>query len=288
MLRPCLCLAVLLTSTSFLAAGEGKLAEVREEVVGPEGQESRPEECSPRKKAHCHACDCDDGLSCLPGQLFGAALLCPFLAPRTLLESEDMAEAAFPCHPYPPGHPGHLWLGRSATREIVPPEPLRWWSVRARTEYGTDFDGLDRVTGELTLDTASRLGVRTRWDFYREELSSCGCTDGIVLTTTDLTFRFAQHEMVEMYTGLGFRSYDDGTDTRFGFNFTYGAEVFFQPPWVLSTTLDAGTLGEAGVFHARAALGAVWHRLELFGGYDFLRIGSVSLQGPLLGIRLWF
>jgi hypothetical protein len=27
---------------------------------------------------------------------------------------------------------------------------------------------------------------------------------------------------------------------------------------------------------------------EVFTGYDFLRIGSVNLQGPLLGLRLWF
>jgi hypothetical protein len=27
---------------------------------------------------------------------------------------------------------------------------------------------------------------------------------------------------------------------------------------------------------------------ELLGGYDFLRLGSADLQGPFLGVRLWF
>jgi hypothetical protein len=29
-------------------------------------------------------------------------------------------------------------------------------------------------------------------------------------------------------------------------------------------------------------------RWETFGGYDFLRIGTVNLQGPMVGLRLWF
>jgi hypothetical protein len=46
-------------------------------------------------------------------------------------------------------------------------------------------------------------------------------------------------------TGLGFNWLDDPIDTNFGFNFTYGADLFPRRPWVLSATIDWGTLGEA-------------------------------------------
>lgn len=59
-------------------------------------------------------------------------------------------------------------------------------------------------------------------------------------------------------------------------------------PLVISTVLDAGTLGHAGVIHARLTGGVLRSRWEAYLGYDFLRIGSVNLQGPLLGVRFWF
>lgn len=38
----------------------------------------------------------------------------------------------------------------------------------------------------------------------------------------------------------------------------------------------------------RAMVGWQIGRLELYGGYNYLCIGSVPFQGPLLGARLWF
>jgi hypothetical protein len=35
-------------------------------------------------------------------------------------------------------------------------------------------------------------------------------------------------------------------------------------------------------------MGLIHRHWELFGGYDFYRIGAVDLQGPMAGLRLWF
>jgi hypothetical protein len=37
-----------------------------------------------------------------------------------------------------------------------------------------------------------------------------------------------------------------------------------------------------------SSVGAIWNGWELFAGYDFLRIGTVNLQGPMVGLRFWF
>jgi hypothetical protein len=52
--------------------------------------------------------------------------------------------------------------------------------------------------------------------------------------------------------------------------------------------LEFGTLGDAGVFHYRVTFGCAWSHVEVFAGYDALRIGSVWLDGPLVGCRVWF
>lgn len=57
---------------------------------------------------------------------------------------------------------------------------------------------------------------------------------------------------------------------------------------MVSADLDLGTLGAASVFRGRLTGGVVWNRCELFTGYDYLRIGAVDLQGPVLGLRAWF
>jgi hypothetical protein len=91
-----------------------------------------------------------------------------------------------------------------------------------------------------------------------------------------------------MYAGLGCRLLTDDRDTRAGVNFVYGGDWFPARPLVVSASCDLGNLDAAFVVRARATVGAAWRRWEVFGGYDFLRIGSVNLQGPMLGLRVWF
>ncbi len=154
-------------------------------------------------------------------------------------------------------------------------------------EDGYDFRGVNRFSTREFLDTASRFGVSTDWDFFTQRLR-CGCYDELTVGDLNLTFRFAQSEWMQMYAGVGGRLMPDQGDTRGGFNFTYGADIFPCKPVVVSSSFDVGDLGSAGVFRFRATAGLVHRHWELFGGYDFLRIGDVDLQGPMAGLRLWF
>lgn len=80
----------------------------------------------------------------------------------------------------------------------------------------------------------------------------------------------------------------NSNDTDFGVNVHLGFDLACRQPWIFSTSADLGNLGSAFVVHGRATLGYLWNRCEFLGGYDYLSIGGVSLQGPLAGIRLWF
>ena len=52
--------------------------------------------------------------------------------------------------------------------------------------------------------------------------------------------------------------------------------------------MDAGNAGHAGLFRVRGTAGVLYRGLEVFAGYDYLNIGGVDLQGPLVGLRLWY
>ena len=110
----------------------------------------------------------------------------------------------------------------------------------------------------------------------------------MVIGDVNVIFRFAQNEWGMMRTGLGLRVRTDHCDSDFGFNFHYGADFFPVNPVVVSSSVDLGNLGAAGVVHLRGTVGLTRKGWEIFGGYDWLRIGDVNLQGPMLGLRLWF
>jgi hypothetical protein len=104
----------------------------------------------------------------------------------------------------------------------------------------------------------------------------------------NVVFRFAQGEHAQFRTGVGFNWLDDPIETNFGFNFTYGADLFPRRPWVLSGTIDWGTLGEAELFRFRTTAGVVFHGVEVYTGYEYLDIDTTQMSGLIGGVRIWF
>jgi hypothetical protein len=163
----------------------------------------------------------------------------------------------------------------------------QWYSVRGSVEYGSDFDGLTRSGFRLFLDTDTRFGVKTDWDYYLERLP-CGCRDDLWIGDITATFRFVQHEFIQMHTGLGARFLIDHGRDRGGINFLYGFDAFPVKPLHVFASFEAGNLGNATLIRLHGGVGVNWTHGELFVGYDYLRIGSAALQGPFVGLRLWF
>jgi hypothetical protein len=227
----------------------------------------------------------------LGGTLIGAAVLAPFYAPITLLNDEYLYRLSFAPHPYANGYRGYQALSPELAEVLYDFDtkdvPRQDWAMRVLVENGNDFNGLNRLGGSIKVENANRWGVISNWNYFRERLP-CGCLDETLIGDTNLTFRFAQSETASFYSGLGFRMLTDRKQTDFGFNFAYGGDWFPIRPIVVSGVFDAGSLGSAGVVHARGSIGAILYGCEVFAGYDFLRIGSTNLQGPMVGVRLWF
>jgi hypothetical protein len=210
-----------------------------------------------------------------------------------VLGDDYRVPAYFPAAPYALDYSGFLHTDYNGSAPCDTQEKNFWdldylkpWSLRLSLEDGNDFRGLDRLAGQFFLDTTWRVGLRANWNWFLESLGG-GRPDEAVVGDADLMFRFAQSERVVMHAGLGFRMLSDSSRDRYGVNFAYGADFFPVRPLVLSPALDVGNVGSLLVLHGRATAGLVWGRWEVFAGYDFLRIGSVNLQGPLVGLRLW-
>jgi len=134
---------------------------------------------------------------------------------------------------------------------------------------------------------SARFGLDTEMSFLEENLPDGG-RDQLWLGDCNLVFRFAQSEHVQWRTGIGFNWLDDPAETDFGFNFTYGFDWFPARPWVVSSTIDWGTLGRAEQFRFRTTAGALLWGLESYVGYEYYDLDRTQMNMLIGGVRVWF
>jgi hypothetical protein len=283
-----LALSLLTLASTATAQEDGRLQKAREEVQ-TEKKNDQPRDKDKRKGNDNNSDDDDDGL----GRLWAAVLVAPWLGPHLLLGDDFNNDSLFRPYPYANHCPGLLWIDpyhQDESRQPLPKDEadtLKRWMARVTVDDSDDFRGLNRAHAQALLDTNSRFGLQTDWWYLHERLS-CGCIDEMGLGDLNVVFRFAECDWIQMRTGLGVKMLFDQSGSEWGVNFVYGADIFPADPWVVSLEFDAGTLGHASVVHGRATVGAIYHGWELFAGYDLLRIGSVDLSGPVVGLRVWF
>ena len=302
---------VLCASSASLA--DGLLQSIRDDVRGSsDGGSSSSSDGSDdssndehRRRRHYHgggAYDDDDGFRAFfvfeGGKLVFYGLTSPLWLPYKALDDDLCTYDYFPRYPYHhvPGYmmsdPCEVWdedpaCAADPMRASKWPSSPRTWSGRFRMEYADEFDDLRRVSGHLLVSTRSRFGLDTETGYFEERLPGGG-QDELWLGDCNFVYRFAQGQHAQFRTGLGFNWLDDPVDTNFGVNFTYGADLFPCKPWVLSATIDWGTLEKAELFRFRTTGGVVLWGLEVYTGYEYLDIDSTQINGVIGGVRVWF
>ncbi len=236
---------------------------------------------------------------------FGA-LTAPLWIPIHLTEDDMQFDCFFQRYPYQvthgsilrpydlPGGPesyealaaerckGACGLGDQLLRPRV-----RRWSGRFSAEYASEFHDMERMTGRLLFNTASRFGLDTEMSYLQERLPGGG-QDSLWLGDGNLIFRFAQSDRSEWRIGVGLNWLDAPQKTDYGFNFTYGFDLYPRRPWIMSLDIDWGTLGHTGLFRLRTTTGVVIWGLESYIGYEYLDIGRTESNSLIAGVRLWF
>lgn len=108
-----------------------------------------------------------------------------------------------------------------------------------------------------------------------------------VLAGATLGYRLADLHWLMLRMLFGARYFGDFHGGVGGVEAGLGFDLFIAKPIVLSASFTGGGVGSAGFLEARAQLGVMLSRLELFGGFSYLNIGGVNLHSPVLGVRLW-
>jgi hypothetical protein len=318
---------MVLSSLLSSAWGGGDLDVIRSDVRTSPPESSSPAPASePRPQSGSERHSYDDAADKVEGNLFVAGVVAagcvatsPFWLPRSFM-NDNSTEAYFPRFPYDKTE-GYLtsdaWLSNFTTESAladaigsqpspsndpasVPTESpkgslvtlsidpsTRRWGGQFRADYADNFGHLSGVGGQLILETTSRFGIDTSFQYLTERTPG-GDDDHLSLGDCNLVYRFAQSPRAAMRTGIGANWLNDSTRTDLGFNFTYGGDFFPRKPWVLSAEVDWGTLGHAGLFRFRTTAGVIVNRFEGYVGYEYLDIGTTQGNFLIGGVRVWF
>lgn len=300
-------MAVLVAQFPLEAAADGFFSNVREDVRSTERARPAPERPSrTEKRRSSHDWDDDSsvplGFVLAVGMGTVGAVTSPFWGPPVLLGDSYEVDGYFSDFPYADDRDGNLVYSRvecdcgalldDSMTEHAPYCARHYgssktFSGRFTAEWAEQPGDMSRVGGRLQLNTTSRFGLDTQMDWLREP-GSGPVDDELWLGDCNVVFRFAQSERAQFYSGLGFNWLDDPIDTNYGFNFTYGADFFPAKPWVVSSSIDWGTLGRAEQFRFRTTAGLMINRVEVFAGYEYLDIDRTQLNTYVGGVAVWF
>ena len=254
-------------------ADDDALQTIREDVRdAPPAASSSVNQRHPSSGGNGACADSDAATS-----LLGLVILPPIFGPIAMLDDDYSKPSNFPYALY--GEPSLIHFDAGPD--------LRLWSARLDAEYANDFGGLDSWRGHLLLETTSRFGLEASAGELQQRLAGGG-RDALALGDANLVFRFAQSDWAEFRTGLGANWLADGQEGNCGFNFIYAADFFPRKPWVISSVIDVGMLGGAGLFRFRLTGGAVFHGVEAYTGYEYLDIGRTDSNSLVAGLRFWF
>lgn len=228
-----------------------------------------------------------------------AGVTSPFWLPHLALGDDLAISRSFAHYPYEYDE-GYLVIGQPAPpplesrglldrglRRVLPSRSVQSWAGRLQVDWGGDCDDLERIDGHLLLSTASRFGLDSQVDYFRETATPHQ-HDRLWLGDANLVYRFAQSDSIEFRAGVGLNWLANTDASNFGVNFTYGFDFYPRRPWVVSTEIDWGTLGAAELFRFRSTLGVTVHGIEVFTGYEYLDIDRLHQNSLLAGLRFWF
>jgi hypothetical protein len=276
----CLCLGVVGASFAPVAHADGRLGRAKAAASAATSDDDSDDD------------DCDDeddegavsGVGELIGRMIAAAIsgddgppsayapypyasaLSPYLVPDSELQVAALQRDE--------GDVG-LEMAAHSTR-------MQAWAGQVALAGGY-FYGVGQSHLDLRLLTPSRweLNLRGAW------LYEPAAREHAFLVDAGAGYRFVQAGPLLLRLLGAVQAFGDTQQSALGGSVGLGFDVFLGAPVVLSASASAGVVGSAGLLDARAQLGVMLSRVELFAAFQYLVIGPSNLSAPLLGARLW-
>lgn len=222
-------------------------------------------------------------------------LMFPWWGPRRILGDSTSRTCAFPDAPYADGADGYVRISGRTPAARLPEAPAtssegdkllgRGTALRVWAEGAAQSEQLFGGSVGFLWSGYHRLELQGEFRGYRE--SDAGTTDTLLLGSLGVNYIFAQSEGVQVRSGAGVRWMPDPEGTLAGAYFSYGADFYPASPIIVSVSGDVGGINGAATAAVRATLGAIFDRVEIYGGFEGFWIDDIDLSTAVFGARLW-
>jgi hypothetical protein len=238
-------------------------------------------------EADCFGQECDRGpesltLSHMFGQMALHIVGFPWILPYYMLD--DPCLDAYAEHPYQAG--SGLALSSRCGDQAAP--SARNVLFEVGLESGYMLQQVVPTTAGVRLQLPLRLELDSRVTLLRDFAEQTA--EHALSMNSHVAYRFARGRRADFRTGVGVRLYVFDK-TLAGVDLLYAIDSYLGRGVVARIELHAGTLGRAFLAQARATLGVMVERFELYAGYDHMVVageGTARLGGAVAGVRSWF
>ena len=280
--------AGLFFATSLLVA-EDTLEKAKQELHPPAPHSSNSTSAAPAADSASSSSSHDHGNEVVAGLVGGAvvgvgvgigygAYQC-FIWPG----DKEHGDAVMGTESYPYHADWHGWYAPAGAERRG-----KIWGGEVYAETGLVENDLQRyaIGGRTTI---SAFTLRTEWNRFFEERND-GSHDSLTVGTIDLELGITITAKARLGLGLGATVTNDAVGSESGLCGVVALDVFPLKPITMQGVFTYGTVGDSNtdVMTVRGTVGVLWQRYEIYGGWQATRIGSVMLDGPTAGVRLWF
>jgi hypothetical protein len=154
---------------------------------------------------------------------------------------------------------------------------------RLRFDYADDTGDEVRIRGQLMTHLTRQFGLDAEAQWFDASHNS-DFDESFWTGDANLVYRLGDTKSMLLRFGLGTNYVLREGDADFGYNLTYGADVFVKRPWLLSGEMDWGAIDGDKLLHWRVTAGAVVGSFEIYAGYDKVDLDRFTSDGPIAGV----
>lgn len=165
--------------------------------------------------------------------------------------------------------------------------PMFIGNGRIRGDYVTDFDETDKVGMQILTQGGLGAGIDAEVNYWQRPVAGLGREP---LWTGDLNVLYSMSPIsrFKLRAGAGGSWMLDNGEAQFGYNFTYGLDVYLLWRAMFTSEIDYGKIGGDELFRYRLGLGLTFNAIDIFTGYESQEIDNEELDGWMSGIALWY
>ena len=165
--------------------------------------------------------------------------------------------------------------------------PLHLGNGRLRGDYVTDFDETEKVGIQILTQGGLGAGIDAEVNYWQRPVANLG-REALWTGDVNMLYSLSPIDRFKMRGGVGGSWLLDQGQAQYGYNFTYGVDIYTLWRFMFTGEIDWGEIGGDELLRYRFGLGVTVESFDIFAGYESQEIDNEELGGFMTGVAVWY